>query len=103
MSQQHVRDDQDPSPGHIERRAHPRRAVTLIGSVRTRDRSFIGCFITDLSESGARLKLLDRVRLRRRDAVLSCIEFGDIMVDVVWQRGEQVGLRFIPAPRTSLV
>lgn len=63
----------------------------------------VPCTIIDVSRTGAKLHLdapLDGVDLRAKDFILKLSQFGTARRDceLVWHRGEFIGVRFLKPP-----
>ena len=78
----------------VERRTHQRRNVNFVGIVML-GADAIPCHITNLSKSGACVRLHKSIRLPRGHTRLTCARFGRVSAEVVWQNGAYVGLKFV--------
>jgi hypothetical protein len=83
-------------------RAHPRFPARLDGRLLSLDgHCNFKCIIMDVSEGGARIKAAD-LQLIPGKAFLVVVQTGDIFeCDIRWQRGDEIGLRFIDSARRS--
>ena len=79
----------------VERRIAPRQRMNVLVKLDPCNGSEpIACFVWDISDTGARLKLAVVSELGKRVQVL----IGNVRkpATVVWHKGDQVGLEFIP-------
>ena len=89
---------QEPEQGSQEQRRHIRKRVLWAAKLETESGSF-GCIILNVSRSGAKLRLTAPVSVTPQQRVELAFEtFGTLSADVVWQRGEKVGIRFTADP-----
>jgi hypothetical protein len=78
-----------------ERRSEPRQRMNAVVKLDpSNGGDLIACFVWDMSESGARLKLSVDSELSQVVQVL----IGNVRkpATVVWRKGDQVGLEFLP-------
>ena len=83
-------------------RAHPRFPARLDGRLLSLDGLCnFKCIVMDVSEGGARIKAAD-LQLIPGKAFLFVAKTGDIFeCDIRWQRGDEIGLRFIDSATRS--
>ena len=82
-----------------ERRRHSRTRTSYVATVNFGP-LLLPCFISDLSESGARIQLLEPAALPAGPAVLESALLGKAPVHLVWQKGLFAGLRYTVLPAT---
>jgi hypothetical protein len=86
---------QETIPGR-ERRSEERQFIgnPLVKLDPGEGRPPLACFVWDISERGARLKLSQVIELPKTVGVL----IGNVRKDarVVWSKGDQIGLEFFP-------
>jgi hypothetical protein len=83
----------DEEPGS-ERRRHRRHAIRAVGTINY-GRMLIPCILTNLSRSGAQIRLLGNEDPLPRDVVMLDVRsIGLHAVNVVWQKGAFAGLKF---------
>jgi PilZ domain-containing protein len=86
------------TPG--EARVAPRRRVLKAGIAASNERRLtVACTVRDVSTTGARLRVDGSVGIP--DTFELIIEVDGLEADcqVVWRRGNEVGVRFVAAPR----
>jgi hypothetical protein len=77
-----------------ERRRHRRHAIRAVGTINY-GRMLIPCILTNMSRSGAQIRLLDNAHALPREVVtLEVRSVGLLSVNVVWQKGAFAGLKF---------
>jgi hypothetical protein len=76
-----------------ERRRHRRRSMRAIGTVNY-GRMLIPCIVLNLSRGGAQIRLLDHSPLPKGPVTLEVRSVGTLTVNVAWQKGEFVGMKF---------
>jgi hypothetical protein len=77
-----------------ERRRHRRHAIRAVGTI-NHGRELIPCILTNLSRSGAQIRLIDNGHALPREVVtLEVRSIGLLSVNVVWQKGAFAGLKF---------
>jgi hypothetical protein len=77
-----------------ERRRHRRHAIRAVGTINYGP-MLIPCILTNLSRSGAQIRLLDNENALPRDLVTFEVRsIGLRPVNVVWQQGAFAGLKF---------
>jgi PilZ domain len=83
-------------PAAIERRSEKRQFIGhyLVKLDVGKARSPLTCFVWDISERGARLKLSERIDLV--GVVYVIIGSVRVCARVIWQKADQVGLEFLP-------
>lgn len=79
-----------------DRRRHKRIALLHSALLREGER-VIDCVIRDISMSGARLLIEQRIA-EQQDLVLDIAGVGRLTGQVVWQRADEAGLRFLDEP-----
>ena len=80
--------------GGAERRRHRRQAIRAVGTVNY-GRTMIPCIVTNLSRSGAQLRLLEDQPLPRELVKLEVRSLEKLITGgVVWQRGVFAGVKF---------
>ncbi len=84
----------------LDRRAHGRRRVNILASL-THAGGILSCSIVELSEAGARVRLVSESAVLQGNVRLVCAECGDLESEVVWQNGPLVGLKFMAVPRRA--
>jgi hypothetical protein len=77
----------------LDRRGHGRRPVNILATLK-RGKDIFSCHIVELSEAGARIKLASEFAVVEGVGHLTAAEIGDREAEIVWQKGEMVGLRF---------
>ena len=82
-----------------DRRRHSRTRTSYVATVNF-GAVLLPCFISDLSESGARIQLLEPAALPAGPAVLESTLLGKAPVHLVWQKGLFAGLRYTVLPAT---
>jgi len=82
-----------------ERRRHSRTRTSFVATVNFGP-LLLPCFIADMSESGARIQLLEPAALPEGPAVLESARLGKAPVYLVWQKGVFAGLRYTVLPAT---
>lgn len=79
-----------------ERRRHARVGVMLMATLRAAS-GFLDCMVVNLSRGGAKIMLNGPETLER--AVSLVLESGSLLrAEVVWQRDQVAGLRFLDGP-----
>jgi hypothetical protein len=86
----------EPQRGEKEQRRHVRKRVLWAASLETPDGAF-ECIVLNVSRSGAQLRLKSPIGPQTA-AMLTLETLGTLKVDVVWQRGDKLGVRFRAAP-----
>lgn len=83
-----------------EQREHLRSTVLWSGEVAC-DGTITPCRILNVSPSGAKVRI-ERSFDPGTEASISCSRFGDVLVQVVWSKDGNMGLRFQESPRRIL-
>ncbi len=79
----------------VRRRVFKGGKITFVGRA-----AAIDCFIRDISDAGARLKVESSVGIP--DSFDLQLEFGVIRsCEAVWRQATQIGVRFVPAARIA--
>ena len=78
---------------NLDRRGHGRKPVNILATL-TCGKDIHSCHIVELSEAGARLRLASEFATVEGKAKLAAAEIGAHEAEVVWQRGDLVGVRF---------
>ncbi len=79
-----------------DQRRHIRKRVLWAAQLETADGTF-NCIVLNVSRSGAKLRFAKVVQTQEPVALLGDA-FGKIPAEVVWQRGDKVGIRFAADP-----
>jgi len=77
----------------LDRRGHGRKPANILATLK-RGKDIFSCHIVELSEAGARIKLANEFAVVEGTARLTAAEIGDLEAEIVWQKGDTVGLRF---------
>jgi hypothetical protein len=80
-------------PKTPSRRASPRKSLVRVGMLEIGKQTF-NCVIVDLSRTGAKVRTLRELRARPDQAILHLKGIGQLVADVAWMRGNDVGLNF---------
>lgn len=86
----------EPDRSEREQRKHVRKRVLWTGKIGTEDGIF-DCVVLNVSRSGAKLHVAAPVG-PQRTVDLSRGSFGTLNAEVVWQRGDKMGIRFTAEP-----
>jgi hypothetical protein len=83
----------------VENRRSPRRRVLKRGKALLHDHTTVlNCTIRDQSEGGARLNVEHAVALPYEFRLLNVSDGEAREVQLVWRRGDQVGVKFLSPP-----
>jgi PilZ domain len=87
----------EPGRGEKEQRRHVRKRVLWTAKLETKDGESFECIVLNVSRSGAQLRLKAPIAPQTEIAV-ALGSLGALKADVVWQRGDKMGIRFCAAP-----
>ena len=86
--------------GDQELRAAPRRKVLKAATVASNNRHLtVSCTLRDLSSTGARLRVDNIVTIPDTFELIIAVDGLEANCEVVWRKTNEVGVRFIGAPR----
>ncbi|SRR5579862_2397698 len=89
---------EQPETGTAEQRRHIRKRVLWAARLDTAEGSF-NCVILNVSRSGAKLRLPAATTLSPQEPIELVFEtFGELKGQIVWQRGDKMGIRFTTDP-----
>ena len=77
----------------LDRRGHGRKPVNILATLK-RGNDFFSCHIVEISDAGARVRLASEFAVVEGMARLTAAEIGDLEAEIVWQKGDLLGLRF---------
>jgi hypothetical protein len=77
----------------LDRRGHGRKEVNILATLAC-GANIHSCHVIELSEAGARIKLASEFAVVEGKGKLTAAELGALDAEVVWQRGDLVGVRF---------
>ena len=77
----------------LDRRGHGRKPVNILATLK-RGNDIYSCHIVELSDAGARVRLASEFAVVEGTARLTAAEIGDMEAEIVWQKGDLLGLRF---------
>lgn len=73
----------------------PRRPTNKAGIIKAGSREY-AVLLRDATETGARLRLVGSPEIPERFQLVSALEKIDAACEVVWRRGSDVGVKFMP-------
>lgn len=83
-----------------DKRSAPRRRILKAGIVAYNDRrSTLPCTVRDLSTTGARLRVNGSVNAPDTFDLIVELDCLEASCQVVWRKADQIGVRFLSAPR----
>jgi hypothetical protein len=89
---------QEPEKGDQEQRRHIRKRVLWTARLDTAEGSFT-CIIMNVSRSGAKIRLPSSLPISPGQPVELVLEaFGELAAEIVWQRGDKMGIHFTADP-----
>lgn len=89
---------QEPEAGGEEQRRHVRKRVLWMARLEANGTSS-ECVILNVSRSGAKLRLTTPLTVAARQVVkLDMPSHGTLPAEVIWQRGDKMGIRFSADP-----
>jgi hypothetical protein len=89
---------EQPESGTQEQRRHIRKRVLWAARLDTAEGSF-NCIILNVSRSGAKIRLPSATAISPRQPIELVLEaFGELSAEIVWQRGDKMGIRFTADP-----
>ena len=89
---------EQPETGTAEQRRHIRKRVLWAARLDTAEGPF-NCVILNVSRSGAKLRLPAATTISSREPIQLVLEaFGELRAEIVWQRGDKMGIRFTTDP-----
>jgi hypothetical protein len=85
-----------------EGRGSPRRRVLKAAVAASNDRHLtVACTVRDLSATGARLRVESSLSIPNTFELIIEIDGLEATCDVVWRKANEVGVRFLFAPRMA--
>jgi hypothetical protein len=84
----------------LDRRGHGRKPVNILATLK-RGSDIYSCHIVELSEAGARVRLASEFAVVEGMARLTAAELGEVEAEIVWQKGDLLGLRFTAAKKRA--
>ena len=85
-------------------RMSPRRRVLKAGIAASNDRHItVACTVRDISETGARLRVEGSLTIPDTFELIIDMDGLEANCEVMWRKGNEVGARFVGAPRTVAV
>lgn len=85
-------------------RMSPRRRVLKSGIAASNDRHItVACTVRDISDTGARLRVDSSLTIPDTFELIIEMDGLEANCSVVWRKGNEVGARFVGAPRTVAV
>jgi PilZ domain len=93
-----IESPQESEKGDQEQRRHIRKRVLWTARLDTAEGSY-SCIIMNVSRSGAKIRLPSPVMISSRQPVELVLEaFGELAAEIVWQRGDKMGIHFTADP-----
>jgi hypothetical protein len=84
-------------------RTSPRRRVLKAGIAASNDRHItVACTVRDVSATGARLRTESSLNIPDTFELIIDVDGLEANCEVVWRKGNEVGARFLGAPRQGL-
>jgi len=85
-------------------RASPRRRVLKAGIAASNDRHItVACTVRDISDTGVRLRVDSSLTIPDTFELIIEMDGLEANCTVVWRKGNEVGARFVGAPRTVAI
>jgi len=89
-----------PLDGAVEQRKTPRRRVLKAAVAAYADRyCVVPCVLRDISAKGARLRSQSTLNIPDTFDLIVDLDGIEVSCEVVWRIGEDIGVRFVGAPR----
>jgi hypothetical protein len=84
----------------LDRRGHGRKPVNILATLSC-GKDVFSCNVIELSDAGARIRFASEFAVAKGLGKLTAAEIGAVDVEVVWQRGDLAGLRFVAVKKRA--
>ena len=85
---------------NLDRRGHGRKQVNILATLSC-GKDVFSCNVVEVSEAGARIRLLSEFAAVEGIGRLTAAELGAREVEIVWQKGQLAGLRFLDVKKRA--
>lgn len=84
----------------LDRRGHGRKSVNILATLAC-GKDVFSCHVVEVSDAGARIRLASEFAVVQGTGRLTAAELGAIEVEIVWQKGQLAGLRYVAVKKRA--